>query len=137
MGLGSAYRDGLKRASGHFVFIMDADLSHHPKFIPSMVAYFLIYERIQKEKNADVVATTRYVEGGGVQGWTFMRKLTSRVANFMASWVLGSHFSDLTGSFRLYKKEVLEQMIAKVTTKGYSFQMEILIRAWKNGKSIE
>ena len=40
MGLGSAYRDGLKRASGQFVIIMDADLSHHPKFIPSMVAYF-------------------------------------------------------------------------------------------------
>ena len=41
MGLGSAYRDGLKRASGQFVIIMDADLSHHPKFIPSMVAYLL------------------------------------------------------------------------------------------------
>ena len=83
------------------------------------------------------MASTRYIEGAGVQGWTFMRKLTSRVANFIASWVLGSQFSDLTGSFRLYKKEVLEQMMSKVTTKGYSFQMEILIRAWKSGKRIE
>jgi len=52
-----------------------------------------------------------------------MRKLTSRVANFIASWTLGSNFSDLTGSFRLYKKEVLEELISQVTTKGYAFQM--------------
>lgn len=79
---------------------------------------------------------TRYAEGAGVQGWTFMRKLTSRVANFIASWTLGSNFSDLTGSFRLYKKEVLEELMACVTTKGYAFQMEILIRAWKSNKVI-
>ena len=66
-----------------------------------------------------------------------MRKLTSRVANFIASWTLGSNFSDLTGSYRVYKKEVLQEMISMVKTKGYSFQMEILIRAWRSGKKIE
>lgn len=73
-----------------------------------------------------------------------MRKLTSRVANFITSTALGSEFSDLTGSYRLYKKynklylrEVFQQLITQITTKGYSFQMEILIRAWKNGKKIE
>lgn len=65
-----------------------------------------------------------------------MRKLTSRVANFIASWALGSNFSDLTGSFRLYKKEVLEELMGTVTTKGYAFQMEILITAWKSNKLI-
>ena len=85
--------------------IMDADLSHHPKYLPSMVQYyFCAYFRKQKENDADIVTCTRYVPGAGVQSWTFMRKLTSRVANFVASWTLGSNFSDLTGSYRLYKK---------------------------------
>lgn len=39
LGLGSAYREGLKRATGSFVIIMDADLSHHPKYIPNMIEY--------------------------------------------------------------------------------------------------
>jgi dolichol-phosphate mannosyltransferase len=41
LGLGSAYRDGLKLCKGEFVIIMDADLSHHPKYIPIMIEYFL------------------------------------------------------------------------------------------------
>jgi dolichol-phosphate mannosyltransferase len=65
-----------------------------------------------------------------------MRKFTSRVANFLASWALGSGFSDLTGSFRLYRRDVFEELMGSVTTKGYAFQMEILIRAWKMGKNI-
>jgi len=57
------------------------------------------------------VTGTRYSRGGGVYGWTLMRKLTSRVANFLAKTALGSNCSDLTGSFRLYKKEVIEKIM--------------------------
>lgn len=64
--------------------------------------------RKQRQTNADIVTGTRYIDGAGVDGWAWKRKLTSRVANFIASWALGSSFSDLTGSFRLYRKSVLE-----------------------------
>lgn len=40
-------------------------------------------------------------------GWDLIRKVTSRGANFLARIMLGSDCSDLTGSFRLYKKEVI------------------------------
>lgn len=59
------------------------------------------------QHQADIVCSTRYAEGGGVEGWNFMRKLTSRTANYIASVVLQSDFSDLTGSFRVYKKYFL------------------------------
>jgi dolichol-phosphate mannosyltransferase len=39
VGLGSAYIDGLKKCSGQFVFLMDADMSHHPKHIPEFIKY--------------------------------------------------------------------------------------------------
>ena len=62
--------------------------------------------RKQQEGNFDVVTGSRYINGGGVFGWNWRRKLTSRVANFIADTLLNPGVSDLTGSFRLYKKEV-------------------------------
>jgi dolichol-phosphate mannosyltransferase len=121
MGLGSAYIDGLKLCTGDFVILMDADLSHHPKFIPEMIAK-------QSEANYDVVSGTRYVTGGGVFGWDLKRKLISRVANYLATILLNPRASDLTGSFRLYKKSILETVMPMVKSRGYVFQMEVIVR---------
>jgi len=74
--LGSAYRDGIKFAKGNFVILMDADLSHHPKYIPEFI-------KKQAETDAEIVTGTRYIKDAGVYGWNVMRKLTSRVANFL------------------------------------------------------
>lgn len=122
MGLGTAYVHGLKYASGTFVIIMDADFSHHPKFLPSMIA-------TQEAGDYDIVTGTRYAGDGGVYGWDLKRKLVSRGANLFADTVLAPGVSDLTGSFRLYKREVLEEVIARTESKGYTFQMEMMVRA--------
>jgi dolichol-phosphate mannosyltransferase len=91
----------------------------------------------QQETDCDVVTGTRYRLGGGVLGWDLRRKLTSRVANFLAGLILAPGASDLTGSFRLYKTDVLEKVLAEVKSKGYVFQMEVIVRADKMGFSIE
>ncbi|KAI8620073.1 nucleotide-diphospho-sugar transferase [Chytriomyces sp. MP71] len=129
LGLGTAYVHGIQNATGDFVFIMDADMSHHPKFIPEFI-------KKQKEKNYDVVTGTRYALGGAVYGWDLRRKLTSRVANFLADTLLTPGVSDLTGSFRLYKKDVLAAMIRATKSKGYVFQMEMMVRARQMNFSI-
>mmetsp|Transcript_3126 Transcript_3126/g.6145 ORF Transcript_3126/g.6145 Transcript_3126/m.6145 type:complete len:239 (+) Transcript_3126:175-891(+) len=130
LGLGTAYMHGLKHCSGEFVVIMDADLSHHPKAIPEMIAQ-------QERDNSDIVTGTRYSSrGGGVHGWDLRRKLTSRVANYLASTLLRPGVSDLTGSFRLYRKPVLETLVSQAVSKGYVFQMEMIIRARQNSFSI-
>jgi dolichol-phosphate mannosyltransferase len=122
LGLGTAYVHGLKHATGNYVIIMDADFSHHPKFLPQMIA-------LQKEGNYDIVTGTRYAGDGGVFGWDLKRKLVSRGANLFADTVLAPGVSDLTGSFRLYKKEVLQAVIERTESKGYTFQMEMMVRA--------
>ncbi|XP_066093101.1 dolichol-phosphate mannosyltransferase subunit 1 isoform X2 [Saccopteryx bilineata] len=99
LGLGTAYIHGMKHATGNYIIIMDADLSHHPKFIPEFI-------RKQKEGNFDIVSGTRYKGNGGVYGWDLKRKL-----------------------IRLYRKEVLQKLIEKCVSKGYVFQMEMIIRA--------
>jgi len=130
LGLGTAYVHGLKHASGNFVVIMDADLSHHPKYLPSLI-------KKQMETGASIVTGTRYVKDGGVHGWNLKRKLTSRGANVLAQTLLWPGVSDLTGSFRLYRKSVLEDVISTCVSKGYVFQMEIIVRASRKGFHIE
>jgi len=142
LGLGTAYVHGLSFCSGDFVIIMDADFSHHPKFIPDFI-------RLQQAYNLDIVTGTRYrstptpaaPEGkdmppGGVYGWDLKRKLVSRGANFLADVVLHPGVSDLTGSFRLYRRHVLSQIIALTQSKGYVFQMEMMVRARALGYSV-
>ncbi|CAD6997465.1 probable dolichol-phosphate mannosyltransferase [Ceratitis capitata] len=129
LGLGTAYIHGIKHATGDFIIIMDADLSHHPKFIPKFI-------ELQAKEDYDIVSGTRYSGDGGVFGWDFKRKLISRGANFLSQILLRPNASDLTGSFRLYKKNVLEKCIASCVSKGYVFQMEMLVRARQHGYSI-
>lgn len=66
-----------------------------------------------------------------------MRKLTSRVANHIADLLLNPCVSDLTGSFRLYKKEILKYLIGQSKARGYVFQMEVIVRARYLGCKIE
>lgn len=129
LGLGTAYVHGLQYASGNFVIIMDADFSHHPSAIPEFIAK-------QKANDYDIVTGTRYAGDGGVYGWDLKRKLVSRGANFLSRTLLRPNISDVTGSFRLYKKPVLEKIIAVTQSKGYVFQMEMIVRARAMGYSI-
>ena len=130
LGLGTAYVHGLAKARGEFIFIMDADMSHHPKFIQDFI-------RKHEAGNADIVTGTRYVSTAGIYGWDMRRKLTSRVANFLAQVALHPHVSDLTGSFRLYTKPALRACVERTRSKGYVFQMEIVARARELGYKID
>ena len=121
---------GLKEAKGNRIILMDADMSHHPKFIPQMVA-------LMDSTKADIVTGTRYRPGGGVAGWDTFRKLTSKGANFLADFFMNPGVSDLTGSFRLYERNAIETVLPLVQSKGYAFQMEIVVRAKQLGLKIE
>jgi dolichol-phosphate mannosyltransferase len=81
LGLGSAYVDGLNLCTGNYVFIMDADMSHHPRHIPDFV-------KKQIDTNCDIVTGTRYNKGGGVAGWDVKRIIVSRGANLLTTLFL-------------------------------------------------
>jgi len=113
----------------------------------------------QRTHGLDIVTGTRYassttpsssasVTPGGVYGWDLKRKLVSRGANYLADTVLSPGVSDLTGSFRyvptarvsaetrLYRLPVLRDIISRCTSKGYVFQMEIIVRARALGYTV-
>jgi dolichol-phosphate mannosyltransferase len=107
-----------------FLINMDADLSHPPRFLPSI--------RSKADEGFDVVIGSRYVSGGKIEGWTWTRRLMSRAINIYARCLLGLQTHDNSGSFRCYRTARLRQLDPKsICSRGYSFFEEILFRLRK------
>ena len=127
-GLGPAYLAGFDvalRGGYGRILEMDADFSHDPAALPSLLAV---------SRDADLVLGSRYVPGGGTLNWGFGRRVLSRGGNLYARAVLGARIHDLTGGFKCFRREVLERIhLETVTTTGYAFQIELTWRALRAG----
>jgi len=124
LGLGTAYIAGFKWALARdydYIFEMDADFSHDPKYLPDFLAAIQTH---------DVVLGSRYVPGGGVKNWGLVRKFISRGGSLYARTILGLSLRDLTGGFKCFRREVLQAIdLDAVKSNGYSFQIEMTYRA--------
>ena len=118
-GLASAVVDGLGEISGQIVGVMDADLQHPPEVIPGLL------KRI--EGGADIAIASRYVEGGGFQGWGRVRRIISRGAIFLAHLLLPSTrgVRDPMSGFFMLKRQVVASAGLRPT--GFKILLEILI----------
>lgn len=129
LGLGSAYRDGFRRALAEgaaFIFEMDADFSHDPRYLPDLLR--------AAEAGADLALGSRYVRGGGTADWGLGRRIISRGGNIYAGLILGLPLADSTGGFRCYRRQVLESLdLAAVRSNGYAFQIEMAYRVRRAG----
>lgn len=131
MGLGTAYTAAFKTLLGekfNYIIQMDADLSHDPADIPRF---------IEMARDHDVVLGSRYVEGGTIENWDFLRKLISRFGNFYSRFILWVPYRDLTGGFKCYRKAVLASLdLDSLSSLGYNFQIETTYKAHKLGHKI-
>ncbi|MBL9013985.1 MAG: polyprenol monophosphomannose synthase [Myxococcales bacterium] len=129
LGLGTAYVEGFGwgLARGYeYLFEMDADGSHDPKYLPTMLAL--------AEDGADVVIGSRYVPGGGTENWGIGRQIISRGGGLYARTVLGLDVRDVTAGFICWRRAALEAIeLSTITSNGYSFQIEMKYRAHKKG----
>jgi len=134
LGIGSAYKDAFDRAmmdrQTQVIVEMDADLSHDPIYLPSIVR--------AAENSGGIGLGSRYVEGGQVVGWSRRRRIVSWGANFLARAILGLHVKDATSGYRAYGREVLKKVCyLDAGTKAYAFQVEMLHRCARHGFPIE
>jgi len=132
-GLGTAYVAGFKWALARdyqFLFEMDCDFSHDPKYLPLMLA--------RARDGADLVLGSRYVDGGGTVNWGPMRKLISRGGSFYARTILGIGVRDVTGGFKCFRRATLEKLdLDSVSAQGYGFQIEMTYRTIRHGMRVE
>ncbi|MHB8572694.1 MAG: polyprenol monophosphomannose synthase [Candidatus Dormibacteria bacterium] len=125
LGLGTAYVAGFRRALDdrmRMAITMDADFSHHPQYLPSLVGAI-------DAGGAAMAIGSRYIPGGGTRGWNLRRRLLSKGANTFARTALRLHTHDCTGGFRCYSRPVLEGLnLDQVFSHGYSALIELLWR---------
>lgn len=127
-GLGAAYLAGFAtalRGEHRVVVEMDADGSHAPEDLPALLAALA---------DADVVLGSRYVPGGQVVNWPAHREWLSRGGNLYSRLVLGVPIRDITGGYRAFRREVLEELnLRQVASQGYCFQVDMAWRAVQAG----
>ena len=131
-GLAGAYTAGFRRAlaaGADYVLQMDADFSHDPADLSRLLA--------AARERADVVLGSRYVPGGGVDGWAWDRRLVSRAGGLYARALLGSSIRDLTGGFKCFSAQSLRTIGVEFSAEGYAFQVETMYRAARHGLRIE
>ncbi|MBU0648065.1 polyprenol monophosphomannose synthase [Patescibacteria group bacterium] len=132
LGLGTAYKLGFKYALEHnfdYIMEMDADFSHDPAVLEN---FFLNVEKY------DLVIGSRYIRGGRLVNWPLLRWALSYLASFYVRLITGLPIKDTTAGFKCFKKEVLQSInLNEIISEGYSFQIEMHYKAWKNGWRIK
>jgi dolichol-phosphate mannosyltransferase len=128
LGLGTAILAGMFYALEHdyHLFVnMDADFSHHPRYLPAILAGM---------DRHDVMIGSRYVPGGGSENWPLSRRLMSRGINTLVARLMRIPARDCSGAYRCYRVAKLrEAQLERVRSRGYSFQQEVLYRCRKAG----
>jgi dolichol-phosphate mannosyltransferase len=131
-GLGKAYVTGFKWAlerQYEYIFEMDADFSHDPSFLPAFM---------EAIRTNDLVIGSRYISGVNVINWPMFRLLLSYYSNQLARFLTGIPIRDCTGGFKCFRRSLLKKLpLGKISSSGYSFQVEINHFTWKNGFSFE
>lgn len=118
MGLSSAVIEGMAKAEGGIIGVMDADLSHPPGAISEMIKPII-------EKRFDITVGSRYVKGGGIGSWPLKRMIISKGAKLLARPVIG--LKDPLSGFFFFRKSVIEGKA--LNPSGYKIGLEIFVKS--------
>jgi dolichol-phosphate mannosyltransferase len=131
LGLGTAILAGMRYAIDEnydYLVNMDADFSHHPRYLPAIVGGM---------SRNDVMIGSRYVKGGGTMNWPLSRRVMSTGVGLMVRMLMRIPARDTSGAYRCYRVSKLrEAHLERVRSRGYSFQQEVLYRCRKAGCKI-
>ncbi len=128
LGLGTAILTGMRYAveRGYDLYVsMDADFSHHPRYLPALLAGM---------RRHDVMLGSRYVAGGGTANWPLSRRVMSGGVNAVVRLLMRIPARDTSGGYRCYRVARLPFAdLRRLLSHGYSFQEEVLYRCHRAG----
>ena len=132
LGLASAYQTALRRVLDEgrddCVVTMDADFSHHPRYVPALVA---------ASADHDLVIGSRYVAGGGIDNWGARRRLLSLTGNWYARTVTGTPVRDLSAGFTCMRTDFLRTVpFERIEARGYAWLIALKTLFHRHGARI-
>jgi dolichol-phosphate mannosyltransferase len=117
-GLAGACIEGMSSSSASFVAVMDADLQHDERVLPAMLAKL-------QEGNTDLVAATRYVEGGSATSFSDKRGKISRLATTITQRALGTMLSDPMSGFFMMRRDTFDMLVPRLSPVGFKILLDI------------
>jgi dolichol-phosphate mannosyltransferase len=125
-GLGTAITDGFRiflsvKNPPKYIITIDADYSHNPKDIPRLIS--------TAKTGCGLVVGNRYCKGGGAVNWSLFRLALSRIANIIASVVIGANLHDYTSGLRCYSINLIKRTISDLHSQTYEIQIETIRQA--------
>lgn len=117
-GLAGACIEGMLSSSAPYVAVIDADLQHDEKILPKMLA------RLESGE-ADLVAATRYVEGGSATGLSESRGAISQLATKLTHKLVGTPLSDPMSGFFMMRRDRFDEIAPKLSPTGFKILLDI------------
>jgi glycosyltransferase involved in cell wall biosynthesis len=127
-GVLNAIKTGLENTKTEFVIVTMADLSDPPEVMNTML------QQARKEK-VDLVCASRYMKGGKQYGGPLLKGMFSRVAGISLHWFTGIPTHDISNSFKMYRKSMLDTITIE-SSGGFEIGMEITVKAFVAGYKI-
>lgn len=126
MGLGTAITDGFRillslEKPPAYIITMDADYSHSPQYIQRLV--------LSLRSGCDLIIGSRYCGGGNTVNWGVIRLSISKIANILASLLIGENIRDFTSGMRCYSSELVQNIIGDLHSETYEIQIETIRQA--------
>lgn len=126
-GFGYAVRYGLDKYTGDCVAIVMADLSDSPEDL-------ILFYKTMLEGNYDCVFGSRFIKGGALYDYPFVKKIVNRIANFIIRVVIGIRYNDTTNAFKLYKRNTIDG-VAPLFSPHFNLTIELPLKAIIRGYS--
>jgi glycosyltransferase involved in cell wall biosynthesis len=126
LGAGVAFKVGFSNISKDcdYVLTMDADLNHQPEELPKF---------LEKIKSADITIGSRYITGGKILGMPLWKQTISRLANKIVSFIFNFPINDKSSGYRIFRREVIADIVNDLKSRNFEVYPEILILARKKG----
>ena len=118
-GLSSACIEGIQASSAPFVAVIDADLQHDEALLPRMLACL-------KAEPVDLVVGSRYIEGGGIEGWDRKRASMSDLATRLGRLVLRVRIADPMSGFFMLRREAFDGAVRGMSALGFKILIDLL-----------
>jgi len=127
--LAKAWHEGFEAAKKDYIVCIDADLCHDPKYFPLMLS---------KMETHDLVIGSRYLDpdAAKIAGKSFVASVCSKLGVYSSQLVFGFKETDTSHSFRMFKKELFDQIADKLDQDGNVYLIQFLYEVEKIGANI-
>ena len=129
MGKGAAVRRAVLASTGDIVMYTDCDLAYGTAIIPEAAT-------VMKKNGYELLAGSRAIHPEGYEGYTFIRKLTSKAYLTVLTLFAGFKLSDSQCGFKLFRGDFARRIFSLAETNGWAFDFELFMLAKRENAKI-